>query len=224
MSMPHDLSPSGARVSTTHAEANYLGAWGRVMGSPQSRGWVRNTVRQELKVARTAAEVRRVMRVWREIHYLGRGQSDPIGIKQIRLSYYLDLPALRAQPIPWFPAAAVTVRFALRNGIPQSLGLESTLQALEIARNFTADDLRTSINDFSPSVLREVVRRLRQGTDWAETVRGRVLWQPRWLLSFSDPRAGHDGGLYRGAGAVFLGERTQGKHVWGWRLDLAEAS
>lgn len=142
--------------------------------------------------------------------------------RTIRLSYYLDLPALRPTPVPWYPAAAVTIRYALPSGIPAELGLESPMQALEVARNFLADDLRwPSVPDLAPAVLREVVRRLRQGTDWAELVAGRVLWQPRWLLTFSDPAQGHDGGLYRGAGAMYLGRRAGGKEVWGWALEIA---
>lgn len=219
--------PEGARHSTSLVPTSYLGPVGRLMGNPQSRGWVHQTVRQWLRVARTPAEIRRVMDVWRQVHYLGRPDRgphwDPIGRKQLRLHYYLDLPALRPEPTVWYPAAALTVRFALRNGIPDSLGLSSSLQALEIARNFAADDIR-SIRDLSPEILREVVRRLRAGTDWQEMINGRVLWQPQWLLSFSDPAVGHDGGLYQGAGAVYLGTRAQGKQVWGWPLtDQAKA-
>uniref|UniRef100_UPI0035B5592C hypothetical protein n=1 Tax=Symbiobacterium terraclitae TaxID=557451 RepID=UPI0035B5592C len=84
----------GARHSTALAETAYLGPAGRLMFNPLSRGEVHRVVRQYLRVARTPAEIRRVMRVWREIHYLGRGQSDPIGVRQIRRHYYLDLPAL----------------------------------------------------------------------------------------------------------------------------------
>lgn len=209
--------PRSARVSTTSSTALYLGHTGVILGNPRSRSWVRKIVRSELRVARTAAEKRRVMRVWREIHYLGRGQADPIGIRQIRLSYYLDLPCLRPQPEPWIPAACVTIRYALPAGIPDWLGLDSPLQALEIARSFVADDLRwPHIADFSPAVLREVVRRIRQGDDWREAVRGRVLWEPRWLLSYADPAVGHDGGVYRGAGARFLGETSGGKLLFGW--------
>ncbi len=82
-----------------------------------------------------------------------------------------------------------------------------------------ADDLRyPHVVDLGPEILREVVRRMRQGDDWAEVVAGRVQWRPRWLLSFSDPAVGHDGGLYRGAGARCLGETAGGKGVWGWEL------
>ncbi|WP_374713797.1 hypothetical protein, partial [Symbiobacterium terraclitae] len=95
----------------------------------------------------------------------------------------------------------------------------SPLEALEVARNFLADDLRwPAVPDLAPAILREVVRRMRQGDDWAEVVAGRVLWRPRLLLSFSDPAQGHDGGLYRGAGAQYLGETAGGKGVWGWEL------
>lgn len=214
--------PEGARHSTTSQVTSYLGETGRLMGNPQSRGWVHQTVHQWLRVARTSQEIARVMRVWRQIHYLAKPAKgphhDPIGRESIRLHYFLDLPALRAVPEPWIPAAAITVRFCLPGGIPKELGLESPLQVLEIARNFVADDLRLSVRDLSPEILREVVRRTRVGSDWAGIVKGRVLWQPQWLLTFSDPGVGHDGGLYRGAGAVHLGERTQGKHVWGWPL------
>jgi len=184
----------GSRHSIALSETAYLGGTGRLMFNPMSRGEVHRMVRQCLRVARTPAEIRRVMRVWREIHYLGRGQSDPIGVRQIRRHYYLDLPALRPVPHPWYPAAAVTIRYALPAGIPAALGLESPLEALEVAR------------------------RMRQGTDWAEVVAGRVLWRPRWLLTFSDQAMGHDGGLYRGAGAQYLGKTAGGKGVWGWEL------
>ncbi len=209
--------PQGARHSTAQAVTSYLGPSGRLMGNPQSRGWLHQTIGQWLRVARRPDEIARVMRVWREVHYLGRGQSDPIGIRQIRMHYYLDLPALRTAPEPWMPAAAVTIRYALRNGIPKTLGLKSSMQALEIARNFVADDIR-AIRDFSPEVLREVVRRTREGSEWSSNLRGRVQWRPEWLLSFSDPGVGHDGGLYRGAGAAYLGRRVNGKDCWGWPL------
>lgn len=211
--------PHGARHSTSLVATAYLSQTGRLMFNPQSRGQVHQVVRQWLRVARTAEERARVMRVWREVHYLGRGQADPIGVRQIRLSYYLDLPALRPAPISWYPAAAVTIRFCLPNGVPRELGLESPLQALEIARNYLADDLRyPAVPDLAPEILREVVRRTREGTDWADLVNGRVKRRPRWLLTFSDPAQGHDGGLYQGAGAVYLGRRAQGKEVWGWAL------
>src|SRR5690606_25346228 len=95
--------PRSARISTTTTASHYLGEGGHLLGQPQSRAWVRRTVRNWLRVARTAEEKSRVMRVWREIHYLGRGQADPIGIRQIRISYYLDLPCLRPGPEPWIP-------------------------------------------------------------------------------------------------------------------------
>ncbi|WP_374712271.1 hypothetical protein, partial [Symbiobacterium terraclitae] len=101
----------------------------------------------------------------------------------------------------------------------------SPLEALEVARNFLADDLRwPAVPDLAPAILREVVRRMRQGDDWAEVVAERVKWRPRWLLSFSDPHVGHDGGLYRGAGALHLGRTTGGKEVWGWPLTTPTAS
>lgn len=221
-------TPAGARHSTTRVEALYLGPGGRLAFDPRSRGEVHRIIRQWLRVARTPAEVRRVMRVWREIHYLAKPERgptyDPIGARCIRLHYYLDLPCLRPAPEPWIPAAAVTIRFALPGGVPDWLGLESPLQALEVARMFAADDVRQMVRDFSPAVLREVVRRIREGRDWAEVVRGRVRWQPRWLLTWADPSVGHDGGLYRGAGAVYLGESAGGKLLFGWPLCREHAS
>ncbi|MDP2663521.1 MAG: hypothetical protein Q8R28_22640 [Dehalococcoidia bacterium] len=218
---PHQMPPQGARHSTTAQMTSYLGPSGRLMGNTQSRGWVHQTVRQWLRVARRPEEIARVMRVWRQIHYLAKPERgnhhDPIGRETIRLHYCLNMPALRVPPAPWFPAAAITIRYCLPGGIPAPLGLESPLQALEIARNFVADDVR-EIRDMSPEILREVVRRIRAGDDWASVVKGRVLWKPQWLLSFSDPGVGHDGGLYRGAGAEYLGARSGGKDVWGWPL------
>lgn len=219
------LQLEGARHSTSPMPTTYLGESGRLAGRPESRSWVHATVRQWLRVARTPGEIRRVMQVWRKVHYLGRPDKgphyDPIGREQVRIHYYLDLPALRPAPVAWYPAAAVTVRYcsAVNSGPWQELGLESPLQALEIARNYLADDLRyPAAPDLAPTILREVVRRIRQGDDWSGVVQGRVLWQPRWLLTFSDPSVGHDGGLYRGAGAVHLGSRKQGCDVWGWPL------
>jgi len=212
-------APNSARISTTASAALYLGRGGHLLGHPHSRSWVRRAVRTGLRVARTAAEKRRVMDVWRHVHYLGRGGGNVFPPRTIRLSYYLDLPCLRVQPEPWIPAAAVTIRYALPGGIPSWLGLESPLQALEIARSFVADDLRwPAIRDLSPAVLREVVRRTREGLDWREVVRGRVLWEPRWLLTFADPAVGHDGGVYVGAGARYLGESAGGKLIFGWPL------
>lgn len=215
----------GARHSTALAETAYLGGTGRLMFDPHSRGQVHRVVRQWLRVARTPAEKRRVMDVWRHIHYLGRGGGNVFPPRTIRLSYYLDLPALRPVPHPWYPAAAVTIRFALPGGVPADLGLKSPLEALEIARCFVADDLRyPHVVDLGPEILREVVRRMRQGDDWAEVVAGRVKWHPQWLLSFSDPDVGHDGGLYRGAGAQYLGRLPGGKEVWGWPITSTASS
>lgn len=221
---PH--TPQSARHSTSLLTTAYLGSTGRLMGNAHSRGWVHQTVKQWLRVARTPVEVRRVMQIWRQVHYLAKPEKgphwDPIGRESIRIHYYLDLPALRTAPVPWYPAAAVTVRYCLPGGIPSSLGLDSPLQALEIARNYLADDLRyPGVPDLAPEILREVVRRIRHGDDWATTVAGRVQWQPQWLLTFSDPGVGHDGGLYRGAGAVYLGDRKQGTQLWGWPLTEA---
>lgn len=220
------LRPAGARVSTTRVPVSYLGGAGFLLGNPRSRGWVRGMVRQELRVAKTPVEKRRVMDVWRHVHYLGRGKGGVFPPKTIRIHYYLDLPALRPLPHTWVPAAAVTIRYALLTGGGSGwrdrlvdLGMESPMQALEIARSFVADDLRyPAINDLSPSILREVVRRMRTGTEWQEIVAGRVQWRPVWLLSYSDPAVGHDGGVYRGAGAEFLGETSAKKQLWGWRL------
>jgi len=209
----------GARHSTSQMPTAYLCGMGRLAFDPKNRSEMRRVVRQWLRVARTPAEKRRVMDVWRYIHYLGKGGGAVFPPRTIRLSYYLDLPALRPVPHPWYPAACVTIRFALPGGIPPELGLDSPMEALEIARNFLADDLRwPAVPDLAPEILREVVRRMRVGTDWAEVVAGRVLWKPRWLLSFSDPAVGHDGGLYRGAGALYLGTTVGGKEVWGWPL------
>lgn len=223
MTLPAHDQPQGARHSTSLVTTSYLGPSGRLMFNPEKRGEVHSTVRQWLRVARTPADIAGVMRVWRQVHYLARPDKgphwDPIGREQIRIHYFLDLPALRVPPVSWYPAAAVTVKYcaAVNSGPWQSLGLESPLQCLEIARNFVADDIRL-IRDMSPTILREVVRRIREGSDWATVVNGRVQWEPQWLLSFSDPDAGHDGGLYRGAGAVYLGQRVQGTDCWGWPL------
>lgn len=209
----------GARHSTTLMTTAYLGPTGRLAFNTRSRSEVRRVIRQWLRVARTPAERRRVLDVWRHVHYLGRGGGSVFPPRTIRLSYFLDLPALRPAPHPWYPAAAATLRFALPGGVPAHLGLESPMQTVELARFFVCDDLRyPTVPDLAPAVLREVVRRMREGTDWAEVVRGRVKWKPLWLLSFSDPNVGHDGGLYKGAGAEYLGQLPGGKDVWGWPL------
>lgn len=216
------LRVTDSRVSTSLMATPYLGACGRWMFSA-SRSEVHRQIRQGLRVADSDAERRRVTECWRRIHYLGDPDRaartphwDPIGQRVIRLAYYLDLPALRPHPVPWWPAAAVTVRYSLV-GAARKVGLASPLEALEIARVFVADDTRV-LPDFTPELVREVVRRTRAQADWQATVAGRVKWQPKWLLSMSDPAQGHDGGLYRGAGAAYLGRLRQGKDLWGWRL------
>lgn len=184
----------GARHSTSLMPTAYLGPAGRLAFNVHSRSELRRTIRQWLRVARTPAERSRVLDVWRYVHYLGRGRGSVFPPRTIRLSYFLDLPALRPSPHPWYPAAAATLRFALPGGVPAHLWLESPLQAVEVARFFVCDDLRYPVvSDLAPAILREVVRRMREGTDWAEVVAGRVKWQPKWLLSFSDPAVGHDG-------------------------------
>lgn len=48
------------------------------------------------------------------------------------------------------------------------------------------------------------------------------LWAaPRLLVAYADPAVGHDGGLYRGAGAAFCGPGAQGRLLFAWALDPA---
>jgi hypothetical protein len=43
----------------------------------------------------------------------------------------------------------------------------------------------------------------------------------RVLLTYADGTVGHDGGLYRGAGAVPVGNTVNGKLAFAWALDSA---
>lgn len=46
---------------------------------------------------------------------------------------------------------------------------------------------------------------------------------PRLLCTYADPAVGHDGALYRAAGARFCGPGVGGKLLYAWALDPALA-
>lgn len=214
--LPHD--PQDARVSTTKMSTSYFGT-GMVWGRPDNRTWVRAAIRDHLRVAQSREERHRVAYVWKHIHYLARGRY-PFRETTI-INYYLDLPGWRHTPHEAnIPAACASLRYCVL-GVPwREMGCEHPMDVMELARNFVADDVR-EIRDFSPAILREIVRRMQRMDDWNwnnARLQNPVRTPPRWLVTYSDPAVGHDGGLYRGAGAQFICESVGGKHLWGWRL------
>ena len=75
-----------------------------------------------------------------------------------------------------------------------------------------------------PYVLRRMVKGgngIRSLADeWNERQLTNGLEAPASLLyTYADPTQGHDGGLYRGAGAVYLGTTKSGKLGFAWGLN-----
>lgn len=219
-------TPEGARVSTTAMQTSYYGT-GVAWGNTRSRSWVRNTIREHLRVAESREDRHRVMDVWKRHHYLADGRS-PFKPKTTHISYILDMPGWVMSDPPGIPSACASLIYCKPGGIRPllgRLGCTTTMQVMELVRNFVADDVR-EIPDFSPRVLREIVRRMRQGDDWERNNARlenscRSDCRPRWLITYADPAVGHDGGLYRGAGAEEIGESASGKLLFGWPLYLS---
>ena len=193
---------------------------------PGSRAWVRQALR--LRVAERTADRALVADVVRRRHYLGRWPAPP---RTLILSYLADLAGVEAGAA----GAAGMVMIALLAGQYHALKALDVhpCSALTLVRSWRACDLGPdTAPDFMPQVLRRVVGGCRRSglrplaEEWqARKCReGGLYAVPRLLLTYADPALGHDGGLYRGAGARYLGPGAQGRLLFGWPLvsDLVE--
>ena len=102
---------------------------------------------------------------------------------------------------------------------------------LSFARSWRADDLGPKV---APDLMPEIVRRVVRGErgrgplrtlaeEWtARKCRdGGLRAAPRLLCTYADPGVGHDGALYRAAGAAACGPGVGGKLLFAWALDPA---
>lgn len=214
-----------SREDTTWIKAAYL-AQLPLDARPGSRAWIRQSLR--LRVAESTSDRRLVADVVRRRHYL---QRWPVPPKTLILSYLADLAGVEAGPA----GAAGMVMIASLAGRYHALKALDVhpCSALTLVRNYRADDMGPeTAPDFMPQILRRVVKGCaRSGLrplaeEWTtRKCRADGLYAaPRLLLTYADPSVGHDGGLYRGAGARYLGAGVGGRMLFAWSLDptLAE--
>ena len=212
-----------SRRDTTHARVRYLEQM-PIMARPGSRAWVRQSL--ALRVVESRADVSMVNDIWLRRHYLAR---TPTGVRVKRLSIVGDLAGVTGSQAGC--AVAVTVALQPSNSrVFQSLraGLElHPCNVLELVRCWRADDLTPElVPDLMPYTLRRVVgggngvRGL--GDEWnARKLTGGLEAPARLVLTYADGGMGHDGGLYKGAGGVYVGKTVNGKIAYAWALDAA---
>lgn len=161
-------------------------------------------------------------RIVREHHYLGRW---PVKQGCKILAYLADLDGIR----PGRAGAAGMAMFALQ---PSRCWLDSVLglhqcSRLELVRCWRADDLNA---EFAPFFFPHMLARIIKGNPaqglpsladvWTQRKLNNGLSAvPRVLVSYADPSVGHDGGLYRAAGFVDMGEIGSGKRMFVYALD-----
>lgn len=98
---------------------------------------------------------------------------------------------------------------------------------ISLVRFWRADDLDATFAPyFSPSMLSRIICGHREsGLPPLASVWERrkctngLTAKPRLLITYADPSMGHDGGLYRAAGARYCGHGSQGKMLFAWALD-----
>lgn len=211
---------STSRRDTTLAKADYL-AQLPLTAQLGRRAWVHRALR--VRVAEARADRAIAADVVRRRHYLGAWPCPP---RTLVLSYLADLDGCAPGPA----GAAGLVMVALLPGryhVTAALGL-GQLEVLTLCRTWRADDLGPRVApDLTPELLRRVVRGERgRGPlrplreEWcARKLReGGLRAVPRLLATYADPAAGHDGALYRGAGATYCGRGAGGKLLFAWAL------
>ena len=206
-----------SRVNTTHRKVNYL-AQLPLGAQPGSRAWVRQALR--IRVADGRRDAAAVGQIVRKAHYLRRWPCPP---RTLILSYLADLGGEGAA------ALAMVALLPSQCHAIRALDVHPC-SVLTLCRNWRADDLGpATAPDLMPLILRRVVGgHMRSGlrplaVEWsARKCRTDGLFAvPRLLVSYADPSVGHDGGLYRGAGASFCGPGSQGRLLFAWALDPA---
>lgn len=98
---------------------------------------------------------------------------------------------------------------------------------LSLVRYWRADDLDASTAPyFSPAMLSRIIGGHRESAlpplarAWEDRkCTNGLVAKPRLLITYADPAMGHDGGLYRAAGARYCGRGSQGKMLFAWDLD-----
>jgi hypothetical protein len=211
--IPFDSS----RQDTTRRRVKYL-CQVDIADRPGKRAWVHQALRLTVAVERD--DVALVNRIWKERHYLGRSPTPP---KVKRMSYLGQLhghghDAAVAVTVALLPSASLPMQRLQASGI-------HACSVIELVRCWRADDLGPKIApDLMPFALRRIVnggngvRSLAE--EWTDRkVGGTLEALPRVLLTYADPALGHDGGLYRGAGAVCLGRTANGKLAFAWALE-----
>ena len=212
-----------SRQDTTHLKTKYL-AQLPLGARPGARGWVHQALR--LRIAESTADRALVADVVKRRHYLLRWPCPP---RTLILSYLADLAGVGAGPA----GAAGLVMIALLPGrfhVARALDLHPC-SVLSFARSWRADDLNPKV---APDLMPEIVRRVVRGErgrgplrtlaeEWtARKCRdGGLRAAPRLLCTYADPGVGHDGALYRAAGAAACGPGVGGKLLFAWALDPA---
>lgn len=206
-----------SREDTTHRKVAYL-AQLPLGAAPGSRAWVRQSLR--IRVAEGRRDSAEVGQIVREAHYLRRWPCPP---RTLILSYLADLGGGGAA------ALAMVALLPARCHAASALDVHPC-SVLTLARNWRADDLGPQVApDLMPQVLRRIVGGCKRsglgplGAEWsARKCRAHGLYAvPRLLVSYADPAVGHDGGLYRGAGARYCGPGSRGRLLFAWALDPA---
>lgn len=194
-----------SREDTTWVKAAHLRQQPLFDGEVGTRRWVHRTL--QLRVAESTKDRHEVADIVRHRHYLARWFAPP---RTLTLSYLGTLGGEGA-------ACAVVVALLPCNlgGLAQALDVHPC-SILTLARSWRADDCGPDVApDLMCETLRRVVKRL--GPDWEQRKCQRLRAKPKLLVTYADPGVRHDGGVYKGAGAVALGGES--KLLFAWALD-----
>lgn len=211
-----------SRRDTTAAKVAYVANAG-IFARLGSRAWVHRALR--LRVVESRADRDTAADIVKRRHYLMKWPARP---RTLVLSYLASLDDV--QPT-YGSGAAGLVMVALLPGqyhVARALDVHPC-SVLSFVRCWRADDLTPDVApDFTPELVRRVVRGERGrgplrplAEEWTtRKCRAGGLWaRPRLLVTYADPAVGHDGALYRAAGATACGPGSGGKLLFAWALD-----
>jgi hypothetical protein len=196
-----------SRRDTTRAKAYALVGQLPLGIEPGRRGWVHRMM--SLRIAESRRDRHAAAHIIRRCHYLARW---PCPARTLMLSYLADLGT---------PHVAGLATVALLPGqfhVARALAVKQ-YETLSLVRVWRADDLSPDLApNFTATMLRRVIRRLR--SDWCKLKlrEGGLRAPPRLLITYADPTLGHDGALYASAGATFCGHGKRGKFLFAWAL------